>query len=140
MREQHSARSRPLPRASEGQLLPHRSCGESEQRVETRNADPRKRIGVAMVHGPLPRLASLGLRLLRVVTGYGWDIADGCGEGKKATGYVLSAWRRREVFTLTAKKAVSGITSCFQGRVLFSRSDAGRLHDRPCRLFGVSPP
>ncbi len=41
---------------------------------------------------------------MRVVTGYGWDIAEGCEEGKQATGDVLSAWRRQEGFTLTTKK------------------------------------
>ncbi len=43
--------------------------GDPVQRVEIQNAGPRKRIGVGCIHGPLPALASLDLRLLRVVTG-----------------------------------------------------------------------
>ncbi len=68
--------------------------------LRTKNADPQKRIGVGFIHGPLPALASLDLRLLRVVTGYGWDIADGYLGGKRGGGcfYFIGVWYQLKSF------------------------------------------
>jgi hypothetical protein len=75
---------------------------------KTKNADPQKRIGVGFIHGPLLALASLGLRLLRVLTGYGWDIPDGCLEGKRGTRCFFWTGRRQGLGIVTGHSVAPG--------------------------------